>query len=493
MSDMPQANSASPRRLNIFLSHKQEDSQYAWKIKNILEEHGNGRLHVFISEELRYGADWEAQVLEMLRQSHWLVFLYNNPAAEWNWCFFEIGYFENEKQRNPAAQKELVVIHAGRVPVPDPLRRYRSVASTAHRPRPSHTVSHDEADGQDPDVEDLVRWIYAYGDPDPINPDLARRKPTDPAKFREIVNVISEPFMADPLDRIYALTVDLRVPEDAIDGADRGCVPDATRVFGRDGSLRTLFGLQQRPEGISWGEFIVHLRSGRVGPKRFRTDHAAVWTEPIGEAMRTDREDAIPPTTLPLLLADDERVYRPELNRVSRGQGRERVFEVRFTYIPPDATTLVPPHAGHTEKWIRALTSSLVICRMFRWGVLNPFQREIERLPQTQGKPVAEVLDALSVRFHNVICEGLAQGLNEWQVCMEAFADCDDRARRMTALGSEWFSRERELSDAIEKRDVEGVLAVMHALRDLNREYMCSVSERVTELIQRATTEEDGV
>ena len=81
----------------VFLSYKSSDPQDKLsgnKIKKILESISPDAVQVFASDEsIHAGTKWRATIREQLRKSEYLIFLYTDPHANWDWCHFESGLF----------------------------------------------------------------------------------------------------------------------------------------------------------------------------------------------------------------------------------------------------------------------------------------------------------------------------------------------------------------------------------------------------------------
>src|SRR5262245_35339224 len=103
----------------IFLSYKgsdPKDRQSATEIKRLLEnvsrEASSAAVQVFVSESLQAGASWRTDILKALRESDYLIFLYTDRFAHWEWCHFEIGLFlQGSSQGREEEEKDIFCIY----------------------------------------------------------------------------------------------------------------------------------------------------------------------------------------------------------------------------------------------------------------------------------------------------------------------------------------------------------------------------------------------
>jgi hypothetical protein len=122
------------RSKKIFLSHRasdDEDRASANKIKEIFERLGPRAVEVFVSgKSIDAGQEWRKRVVAELRESQYLVFLYTDLHANWNWCHFEAGRFLSFMSTNDGADgadKRIVVLRPDGLPVPSTLDDYMSI------------------------------------------------------------------------------------------------------------------------------------------------------------------------------------------------------------------------------------------------------------------------------------------------------------------------------------------------------------------------------
>lgn len=115
-----------PGPYNVFISHRHEDEAAARQLKHALE-HMEG-VRCFVCEHIQGGTCWREAIHEALRTSHSLILLYTDPKANWTWCFYEVGLFQD---LDPTKNKKPVVVIAGdRVDAPGPLEHLQRVSAT---------------------------------------------------------------------------------------------------------------------------------------------------------------------------------------------------------------------------------------------------------------------------------------------------------------------------------------------------------------------------
>src|SRR4051794_34541303 len=88
----------------IFLSYKSSDPTdraSASKIKEILEGIAPEAVKVFVSDEnINAGKNWRKEIEKNILCSDYLIFLYTDRFAHWEWCHFEAGLFINAGPNN---------------------------------------------------------------------------------------------------------------------------------------------------------------------------------------------------------------------------------------------------------------------------------------------------------------------------------------------------------------------------------------------------------
>lgn len=110
----------------IFISHRAEYSDVVRKLKKTIQDTSNGRVQVFISEDIPRGEKWRHAIEDQLQQSESLLLVYGAPHEDWSWCFYEAGYFAALQSRQGAARQIYCLVRPN-VPPPGPLNHLQIV------------------------------------------------------------------------------------------------------------------------------------------------------------------------------------------------------------------------------------------------------------------------------------------------------------------------------------------------------------------------------
>ena len=73
----------------IFISHRSEYARVARELKKIIEDTSQGRLDVFISEDIPRSQNWRQAIEKHLREAQSLFLIYGAPYEDWSWCFVD--------------------------------------------------------------------------------------------------------------------------------------------------------------------------------------------------------------------------------------------------------------------------------------------------------------------------------------------------------------------------------------------------------------------
>jgi hypothetical protein len=113
--------------LNIFLSHKHEDAETARGIKSCLTRlTEDGKLNVFLSEEIVAGDEWFAWIRRQLGASNLLLLLFTDKTMTWDWCLYEAGLFQ-DLDADTDTDRRRVVCLSGVEQIPSPLKHLQAV------------------------------------------------------------------------------------------------------------------------------------------------------------------------------------------------------------------------------------------------------------------------------------------------------------------------------------------------------------------------------
>jgi hypothetical protein len=87
---------------DIFISHRHEDADVGSFIKEGLVSLSDGKLTIFVAEDISGGAVWRQQIEDALERARYLFLIYRDPSEDWSWCFYEVGYFQALIAKDPS-------------------------------------------------------------------------------------------------------------------------------------------------------------------------------------------------------------------------------------------------------------------------------------------------------------------------------------------------------------------------------------------------------
>jgi hypothetical protein len=240
---MPAPNTP-PKR--IFLSYKSSDpsdNESAKEIKRILERVSPEAVKVFVSDESVHAGDkWRARITEELNASDYLVFLYTDCEAHWDWCLFEVGLFLTTAPGGVDKGKGgifcIYPVSVGEPP--DPLADFQHIKLPSNLDRLEKFLVEIFV-GEDP-----IRKLWFNS-----NPDVIARMADEVAKAVERMAVCSQSLCR------YITLRGTMVPEVTVTSDGRlvaQAIPDSYIVDTDDASLEEIFGKKHgRPkDGAAW-------------------------------------------------------------------------------------------------------------------------------------------------------------------------------------------------------------------------------------------------
>ena len=208
---------------HVFISHRHEYAKQVAALKSAIQDCSNGKVRVFISEDIDHGKEWRYELEQTLRDASALLLVYGTPEEDWSWCFYEAGYFAAQP-RTPdiKGDRRICCIVPPNMPIPGPLSHLQAVT------------------GPD-DLIDAIQDIYKAHD---VRYDAAELRDA-------IAGVCHQLFRR--LKRYKAQTrVMLSIKDDNLDKLSE--IPRGATLSGDAPTFATYFGL--RNEQIGWGDIV---------------------------------------------------------------------------------------------------------------------------------------------------------------------------------------------------------------------------------------------
>lgn len=432
-------------KLSIFVSHKHKDKAIAHTIKDELEKYGPNRLEFFLSEGIPFGEEWSNEIHQALTDSDWLFLLYTDPAAEWDWCLYEAGFFAAKEKRR------LICLLSAGLKSPGPMRRWRAVQAVE---------------------EDWIKLLgEMFGEPPrdgvlPVNPKLANSLQDLKLIATKIVQVVGRKPTSKHYNKYLHLLLELRQVE-ALTKTEQ--VPDGTPVESVDESLR-MFGLKEKDFGRwTWGDLIKDLSA----PEEIG------WTKNLGIQLKNAALDRDFDPCLPRFQSPKTHMlYRPVIYRRDRMPGESLRFKIAFVEIPSEED---PRPLGD----LGTISALLTIARKFRWAILIPFLSRIGMLRSRKAsdEQVAVCLEELELALQKIESEAASLKFFDTTLVLSALKSKEDKDT-VNEMFKEWGVLRRELMEKIEARHLDGVANVLETVREMNKTFMVLSAKRYHELLQ---------
>ncbi len=438
-------------RVGIFISHKHEDCALAMEIKQRFEMFAPNRLDVYVSELIPKGEKWDPRIHQWLKESHWLILLYTGSGADWDWCFYEIGFFVGAHE---TGERHLVCLHHEGVEPPGPLKAWQSTTESN-----CATL-----------LRDIFREPWRAGVA-PLNSHLTDQALNDVA--RNIMRNFTERRNAQVLTPYIELAIGARQRQELLNSATLAPdIPVAT-----DARAREIFDLAEPAEGkgFRWDEVSRELEETRQQG----------WIRNLADTMRRHYRGKRISTTFPVLFSVTEasrRRWRPILYSVR--VGAEDTFKIIFSEIlPEDDPRPEDPRLDHCM----ALMS---LMRMMRFGVIDKYRplvrqwKMLKKMELPNPPELDEAFAALPATIERIQTEAQHSGLRALENITNVFKGSQGGGSgQWEAWTIEWVKCRTRLNRGVADRNVDEVEAALEAMRNIVRETFRLIAQRYCELI----------
>jgi hypothetical protein len=290
---MAQPESVNPMDdVNLFISHKKDDYQAAEDIRDTLTGR-SGRLRVHLFEDSLAGTNIEGWIKEHLADSEILLFLYNDPSADWNWCFVEIG-----KYTELPAPRNVICICSEHISWPAPLQGIQNVRA-------------DSKELVAKFLDPFYRSNKFYAPKNSLNENITDDQLT---RIAEKIVLLMQPRELKPYyySERFLLTID-----DVTSAKDLGIPEDAhIQVHGQKSDIFDL-----HTPNFDWKTLMSRVPGGEQSS----------WAKEMHRAVKAVAGDfGIPVQTTTIRSSVGGDIFRPILYRVDRLNGVPRDFHILF-------------------------------------------------------------------------------------------------------------------------------------------------------------------
>lgn len=77
----------------VFLSHKQEDAQFARELGEQIRARAGERTAIMMSGDIPAGGNWYQEAKARIKDAKWFVLIMRNGAASLDWSLYEAGIY----------------------------------------------------------------------------------------------------------------------------------------------------------------------------------------------------------------------------------------------------------------------------------------------------------------------------------------------------------------------------------------------------------------
>jgi len=433
----------------IFISHRAEYSRVARDLKEIIQNTSQGRVEVFISEDIPRGERWRRSIEEHLRDAESLFLIYGAPYEDWSWCFYEAGYFAAADPK--ASARHIYCVMRPEVEAPGPLSELQMVT----------------------DTEQLVNGLIDIYQRNSIKFDAVSLRSAVTRLERCLFGKLRE-FEGFP--RVY-----LRV-QDAEFG-EKTEIPAGAVLSGEDSVLGDLFTISS--PSVPWTD-IVAVSNTAEGNQNFMSK----WIDETTKIILAARKNQfVSPQTV--LIGRGGRRFRTVLDR-ARIQA-DGTFCCEFLAIDE----VGGPTVGLSSPQLTLLTSIRMGFR-FRGELIQKFANDFETLSEEDRQ---ERIQEIPRIVDNLTIESKTRGDIDLDDFRAAFDDVE--SERMQKLTSYWrFVKEemyKSLGLSVDGKtvlgrgllgpDVDRFRMAFDALRLLNIEFLARCCARVSKMMMKSDQE----
>jgi hypothetical protein len=432
----------------IFISHRSEYDRVARDLKRIIQATSQGRIKVFISEDIPRSEKWRQSIEKHLREAQSLFLIYGAPYEDWSWCFYEAGYFAAVDPTAPT--RRIFCLKRPDVTAPGPLSHLQMMTGTEQL------------------IDELIDLYQQYN----IAYDAVELRTLVAALDKGLFGKIRE---FDGYPRIHFTA------QDADFGA-KAEIPANAVITGDDAVLGNLFRINS--SSVAWPEIVD--AAGTDEDRLFMSK----WIEETTDIILAARRNRfIAPQTV--LIGRGGQRYRTVLYR-ARVQG-DGVYGCEFLAIDD----VGGPATGLSSQQLTLLTSIRLGFR-FRSELIQKFPIDSDTLSEQERQKRIQEIPRI---VENLTMESKARGNINQDDFLAAFDNVE--SERMQKLLASWPIVKREmyrslglmedgktvLGPGLTGANLDRFRTAFEALRLLNIEFLSRCCARVSKMMMRSEQE----
>jgi hypothetical protein len=338
------------RSVSLFASHSHEYQELAREFKRSIESiQTRVPLKVFISEEMPGGAKWRGLVRSELREADALVLLYPHSGMRLDWCSYELGVFQQDKDR------AIVCIRNIDIQAP-----------------PDITDEWQAYMADDRGIRKFITDLFVKGvftGNEPIEPEVGTADSEARRRSEEAAQALKRSFAQARIRQDYFThRISITSPDDQFQPFDLATDIDKAIISGDEQALQLL---SLKP----------HTRWS-VLQEMAETTLKASWPNELVEALRGITRGPIPPPFTPFR-AKDNRIYVPVITKAESVD--QHLRKINLIFVEADVSQMrayldvwVPP-TTMPPLWPPLIRLSMVLIRA-RWECIVPMYRAAKQL-----------------------------------------------------------------------------------------------------------------
>lgn len=345
----------STTKCRIFVSRKTSDKELSKKIRRQLRKFGPN-LEFFDASDIEPGDGWRHRLRKELKKANILLLVLTKPAEDdFDWPLYEAGLFESLDSEDC---RRVICVYADSGDT-------KAAVQRAKLRVPSQLGDKQAVKATEEEILDLLVRLFHdkefTGTEEPLNSNVDREE-----DLRSIARTIAEDINGVPGDQLkhrkYCNTyVQLQLAPDAKLDSD-------TAVESNEESLSGLFGLGKNPpngqETWTWEQ--ISSRVEGEGPDSINRR----WIQQLEDAVSAMRAGERVHQLTSRFLAEDGKLYRPELEIYRTYENRRMTIDVTFSEQVQDS-------------WLRnasapvALAANLALASRIRHELIERYLRKV--------------------------------------------------------------------------------------------------------------------
>ena len=427
--------------VNVFISHKHEDEETAFRIRDVLkglDDRKSPRMNFFLSEEILGGEDWYQWVKERLVETNLLLLLFTDSTRSWDWCLYEAGLFDRLDDEHA---RRIICLHSRSTEPPKPLKHLQAFSAEPRRLRIF--------------LEQLLVQTELLG----VTTPLAGWLENVPEKLDEVAAEISLLIDRVPVEtKFFNKYLFIEVPD------PDSLTPDSLPPDAIVKATEKTFAIFDKQAGTwTWKDI----------EEKARQNEDQRWLDELARAIyATSRGDIPDPIHAVFHSLRDARMFSPVLYRSDRMANGSITFKV---LLYEDVSWQLEDVPGP----MRSLATSLLMATRFKYELIEKYGDKI-----SNGHNAA-VIDRYLMEIRQVVMqiesEASSRGLLERYNLVESFKGSE--RGEVDGMYDTWYEVREKLMKGIDTKDRDTVHHSLEELAGLNKRYLELASRRYHEAI----------